>query len=163
MFPPIIITIPLFPLFTNMGLIDTPITLIFVYATFMVSMSVLLLKSFIDNVPKELEEAAWLDGCGRVHGFIRIMAPNIIPGIIASIIFVTLFAWNDFMFALIFTGTKAKTAPVVVAELLGSIGIWNVDWGMVFAAATMQLFPMLVFVWIIQKPLLRGFTTGMMK
>lgn len=163
MFPPIIITVPLFPIFTELGLIDTPIVLILVYAAFQVSMSVLLLKAFIDGVPRELEEAAWIDGCSRTQGFVRIVAPNIVPGLIASVIFVALFAWNDFLFALIFTGTSAKTAPVLVAELLGSVGIWDVDWGMVFAAATIQLLPMLLFVWIIQQPMLRGFMTGALK
>ena len=163
MFPPIVITIPLFPLFTDLGLVDTPFALVLIYATFQVSMSVLLLKVFIDSVPRELEEAAWLDGCGRTQAFVFIMIPLIFPGIAAAIIFVMLFAWNDFLFAFLLTGSSSKTAPVQIAEMLGAVGDGGVDWGVIFAAASIQLLPMLLFVWLIQKPMLRGFTSGALK
>lgn len=163
MFPPIVITIPLYPLFRRLNLTDTPLVLIIVYATFMVSLSVWIMKSFMDSVPIELEEAAWIDGCSRIQGFLRIMFPLIAPGIIATIIFVLLFAWNDFMFAFLFTSTKAKTAPVLITEMLGAVGEGGIDWGTVFAAATIQLVPILIFMWMIQKYLLRGMTIGAVK
>jgi multiple sugar transport system permease protein len=157
MFPPIIITIPLFPLFTEIGLIDTPIAVVLVYAAFQVSMSVLLLKVFLDAVPRDIDEAAMLDGATRLQTFLYITLPQIFPGIAAAIIFVTLFAWNDFLFAFLLTGTNAKTAPVQIAEMLGAVGEGGVTWGTIFAASTVQLAPILVFVWLIQKSLLRGF------
>lgn len=163
MFPPIIITIPLYPLCRGINLIDTPLILILVYSAFQVSLSVWILKSFLDGVPKELEEAAWIDGCNRAQSFLRVLMPLIAPGIIASIIFVCLFAWNDFVFAFLFTGTRAKTAPVLISEMLGSVGEGGVDWGTVFAAATIQLVPILFFVWFIQKRLVKGLTIGAMK
>ena len=157
MFPPIIITIPLFPLFTGLGMVDTPISIILVYAAFQVSMSVLLLKVFIDGVPRDIDEAAMLDGATRLQTFIYVTLPQILPGIAAAIIFVTLFAWNDFLFAFLLTGTSAKTAPVQIAEMLGSVGEGGATWGMIFAASVVQLTPILLFIWLIQKPLLRGF------
>lgn len=157
MFPPIIITIPLFPLMTGIGLTDTPIAVILVYAAFQVSMSVLLLKVFLDGVPKEVDEAAMLDGATRIETFWYITLPQILPGIAASIIFVTLFAWNDFLFAFLLTGTRSKTAPVQIAEMLGAVGEGGATWGTIFAASVVQLLPILLFVWLIQEPLLRGF------
>lgn len=160
MFPPIIITIPLFPLFTDIGLTDTPLAIILVYAAFQVSMSVLLLKVFLDGVPKEVDEAAMLDGATRLQTFYYITLPQILPGIAAAIIFVTLFAWNDFTFAFLLTGTDAKTSPVQIAEMMGAVGEGGATWGTIFAASVIQLAPILIFIWLIQKPLLRGFSAG---
>lgn len=160
MFPPIIITIPLFPLFTGIGLVDTPFSIVLVYAAFQVSMSVLLLKVFLDGVPRDIDEAAMLDGATRLQTFFLITLPQIFPGIAAAVIFVTLFAWNDFLFAFLLTGTSAKTAPVMIAEMLGSVGEGGATWGTIFAASCVQLGPILIFIWLIQKPLLRGFGRG---
>lgn len=160
MFPPIIVTIPLFPMLTRLGLTDTPIALIFVYSAFMVSISVLLLKNFLDAVPREIDEAAMLDGATRVQTFIRITLPQIAPGIAASVIFVTLFAWNDFTFAFILAGTGAKTGPVILTEMMGAVGEGAATWGIIFAASVAQLAPILLFIWLIQKPLLRGFSAS---
>jgi len=163
MFPPIVITIPLYPLFQRFGLIDTPLALILVYSAFQVSLSTWILKSFIDSVPRELEEAAWVDGCTRSQSFVRIVMPVIAPGLVAATIFVCLFAWNDFMFALLFTGTNAKTTPVLISEMLGAVGEGGINWGTVFAAASIQLLPILTFIWIIQKRLVQGMTIGAVK
>jgi len=163
MFPPIVITIPLYPLFRSLHLIDTPIALILLYSAFSVSLSVWILKSFFDSVPKELEEAAWLDGCTRIQSVRWVMLPLIAPGLIASTIFVCLFAWNDFMFAFLFTSMRAKTAPVLISEMLGAVGGGGINWGTVFAATTIQLIPMLLFVWLIQKRLVKGMTIGAVK
>lgn len=160
MFPPIIVTIPLFPILTRVGLTDTPVALIFVYSAFMVSISVLLLKNFLDAVPREVDEAAMLDGATRVQTFVHITLPQIAPGIAASVIFVTLFAWNDFTFAFILAGTGAKTGPVILTEMMGAVGEGAATWGVIFAASITQLAPILLFVWLIQKPLLRGFSAA---
>jgi len=163
MFPPIVITIPLFPVFRSLGITDSIFSLVPLYAVFTVSLSVLLLKSFIDTVPCELDEAAWIDGCGRLRSFFLVLIPVIAPGIIASVIFTFLFAWNDFVFAFLFTGNRMKTAPVIINEMLGLIGEGPIRWGTVFAASTVQLVPVLVFIWLVQKRLLSGFTLGAVK
>lgn len=156
MFPPLIITVPLFPIFTGVGLDDTHLALVLLYGAFQVSMATLMLKTFIDAVPAELEEAAMIDGCSRPQAFFRILLPAIRPGIVASAIFVTIFAWNDYLFALVIAVERSVTTPVVLGEMLGMIGENNVGWGTVFAAATVQMLPVMGFVWTVQRQMLRG-------
>ncbi len=163
MFPPIIITVPLFPLFKQIGLLDTPFALILIYTTFQISLSTLLLKTFIDGVPRELEEQALIDGCTRFSSFIRVLMPNILPGIVAASIFVVVFAWNDFVFSFLLTGTRTKTAPIFIHEMLGAIGETDLSWGTVFAASTIQLLPVLGFTWFSQRGMIKGSLGGAVK
>lgn len=156
MFPPLIITVPLFPIFTGLGLDDTHAALVLLYGAFQVSMATLMLKNFIDAVPMEIEEAAMIDGCNRRQAFFKVLLPSIRPGLVASSIFVTIFAWNDYLFALVIAVERSVTTPVVLGEMLGSIGENNVGWGTVFAAATVQMLPVLGFVWGVQRQMLRG-------
>lgn len=161
MFPPIVTTLPLFPAMNALGLMDTHLLLILLYATFFVSLSTWIMKAFIDQIPRELEEAAFVDGASLAQTLARVTLPLAAHGMIASAVFVFVFAWNEFLFAFIFTTTRAKTAPLVISEMLGSVT--GVDWGAVFAAATIQLVPILVFVILIQKFLIAGLTAGAIK
>jgi multiple sugar transport system permease protein len=161
MFPPIIITIPLFPVLKTIGLVDTHITLIMLYVAFMVSLATWIMKSFIDDIPIELEEAAVVDGCTNLAVLIRITLPLSIPGIITTAIFTTIFCWNEFLFGFIFAPSAARTAPVTLNEMLGSVE--GVEWGPLFAATTLQLLPMLLITWTLQKYLVRGMTLGAVK
>jgi len=161
MFPPIIITIPLFPVLCSLNLIDKHITLIILYTTFMVSLITWILKSFIDTVPIELEEAALIDGCNRFQAFVKVTLPVLAPILIASAIIVAAYTWNEFLFAFIFTRTNARTAPMILNEMLGSF--LGPDWGALFSATTFQLVPILIFVWIIQRYLVKGMTMGAIK
>lgn len=163
MIPPIIITIPLYPLFRGLGITDTPVALILVYSAFEVSLSVMLLKTFIDGIPPEIEEQASIDGCSRFQAFIRVLLPLLAPGIIAVILMVSMFTWNDFVFAFLLTGTSAKTAPVMIAEMRGLIGQGAITWGTIFAAATVQMLPILTLIWIAQKRLVGGIVMGAVK
>ncbi|CAH1656840.1 carbohydrate ABC transporter permease [Chelatococcus asaccharovorans] len=164
MLPPLVVTVPLFPIFSSVGLDNSRVGLILVYAAFEVSLSVMILKTFIDAVPLEVEEAAFLDGCDRLQAFLRVIMPLIWPGIITVAIFVALFAWNDYMFGLILTTSRTVTAPVVLADMLSGIGEGTATWGEVFAAATLQMIPVLAFAWIVQRQMffgaLRGATKG---
>ncbi len=161
MFPPIVITLPLFPAMNALGLMDTHLLLILLYATFFVSLSTWIMKAFIDQIPRELEEAAFVDGATLTQTLVRVTLPLSAHGMIASAVFVFVFSWNEFLFAFIFTTTRAKTAPLVISEMLGSVT--GVDWGAVFAAATIQLVPILIFVILIQKYLVAGLTAGAIK
>ncbi len=154
MFPPIIITIPVYPALFVTGLYDQHITLILLYVTFFVSLMTWILKAAIDALPVEVEEAAMLDGCGRGRIMLQIVAPLIGPGVMASSVFLVNFAWNEFLFAHLFAGSSSRTAPVVISEMMG--GVTGAQWGSTFAASTLQLLPVLVFVWIFQKALLKG-------
>jgi multiple sugar transport system permease protein len=159
--PPIVLTLPLFPLVNRAGLNDTHLILILLYATFYVSLGTLLMRAFIDQIPRELDEAALVDGAGRWTLLVRIIAPLALPGILALSVFVVVFAWNEFLFAFVFTSTRAKTAPLIVSEMLGSFD--GVDWGVLFAAATVQLVPIMLLVVVMQRHLVAGLTSGATK
>jgi multiple sugar transport system permease protein len=159
--PPIVVTLPLFPVVNWLRLNDTHSALILLYATFFISLGTLLMRTFIDQVPRELDEAALIDGAGRVRILTGIIVPLVAPGMLAVAVFVVVYAWNEFLFAFIFTATNAKTAPLVISEMIGSID--GVDWGVLFAASTVQLVPVLVFVVLMHRYLVAGLTVGATK
>ena len=159
--PPIVITLPLFPAVNWLQLNDTKLVLVLLYCAFFVSLGTWIMKAFIDQLPRELEEAAAIDGAGLRQTLWRVVLPLSHAGLIATSVFIMVFAWNDFLFAFIFTAVDAKTAPLVISEMVGAID--GVDWGILFAAATLQLLPILVFVLMVQKYLIAGLTAGTVK
>lgn len=161
MLPPIIIVIPLFPAVNAMGLNDTHLLLVLLYAGFYVSIATWIMRAFIAALPSELEEAAAVDGAGLPRILLQIILPLAAQGMVAVAIFVIVFAWNEFVFAMVFTTTHAKTAPVAIAEMLGTVE--GVQWGVVFAAATVQLVPVLATVLVLQRYLVAGLTAGAVK
>jgi multiple sugar transport system permease protein len=161
LFPPIVVTLPLFPLVNALRLNDTHLILVILYATFFVSMGTMILKSFVDQIPRELDEAAMVDGAGVWSVFWRVILPLSAQGMIAVGVFVFVYAWNEFLFAFIFTTSAAKTAPLVLSEMTGAVD--GVEWGVLFAATTVQLVPVLIFVLLAQKYLIAGLTAGATK
>ena len=159
--PPIIITLPLFPVANILHLHDTHLLLILLYASFFVSLGTWIMKAFIDQIPRELEEAAIMDGATLFQTLRKVILPLAAHGIVASSIFVLVFSWNEFIFALVFTTRHAKTAPLIISEMLGTVE--GVDWGMLFAAATVQLVPIVVFVIAVQRYVVAGLTAGSVK
>jgi multiple sugar transport system permease protein len=159
--PPIVLTLPLFPAVNWLHLNDTKLVLILLYAAFFVSLGTWIMKAFIDQIPIELEEAAAIDGANTWQTLVRVVLPLSGAGLIAASVFIVVFAWNDFLFAFIFTAVKAKTAPLVISEMVGAID--GVDWGILFAAATLQLLPILAFVLLVQKHLVAGLSAGAVK
>lgn len=159
--PPIVLTLPLFPLINTLRLNDTHLTLVVLYATFFVSLGTILMRTFIDQIPRELDEAVLVDGGGYVTIFLRIILPLALQGMLAVAVFVIVFAWNEFLFAFIFTSSRAKTAPLVMSEMIGAFD--GVDWGVLFAASTVQLIPVLLFVVFAQKHLAAGLAAGALK
>jgi multiple sugar transport system permease protein len=161
MFPPIVITLPLYPVVRFLNLQDTHLVLIVLYSTFFVSLSTWVMKAFIDEVPRELDESAKLDGCNVVQLLLWIILPLSRHGIVASVVFVVVYAWKEFLFAFLFTTSAARTAPAIISEMLGSVT--GVAWGPLLAAATVQLVPLLVFVLLVQRFLVKGLTIGSTK
>jgi multiple sugar transport system permease protein len=159
--PPIVLTLPLFGVVNQLHLNDTYLVLILLYATFFISLGTLLMRTFIDQIPRELDEAAVVDGAGRLAILWRIFAPLSAQGMLAVAVFVIVYAWNEFLFAFIFTSTRARTAPLVISEMIGSFD--GVDWGVLFAASSVQLVPILVFVVLMQRHLVAGLTAGAIK
>jgi multiple sugar transport system permease protein len=161
MYPPIVITIPLYPIFSVLGLVDSHFLLILLYSTFEISLSTWLMKTYMDEVPVEIEEAASIDGANTFQIATKIIIPLSIHGIIATIIFVSIFAWKEYTFAYIFTSNKAQTAPIILEQMLTPVT--KVSWGPLFAAATIQLFPILILLWMVQTYLIRGISAGSVK
>lgn len=161
MLPPIVVTIPLFPAINALNLSDTHTILILLYAAFFVSIATWILKTFIDQIPRELEEAAEVEGASVWQRLIKVVLPLSVHGMVAACVFVVVFSWNEYVFALIFTSDRAKTAPLVLAEISGALE--GVQWGILFAAATIQLVPILIFVLLVQKFIVTGLTAGAVK
>ena len=161
MLPPIVITIPLYPVFSALGLFDRHITLMVLYSVFFLSLGTFLMKAFIDQLPVELDESAFMDGASRLQVLLRIILPLSLHGIMATATFVLIFSWKEYMYALLFTTTRAKTAPLIISEMLGSVV--GVSWGPVFASATLQLVPILLYVLLVQRVLVEGMLVGSVK
>jgi len=161
MFPPIIISIPLFPILNQLKLADSHITLITLYTTFQVTIITLILKSYLDGIPIEIEESAYIDGATMFQMFTRIILPLSRPILVGTAILVGSYAWNEFQFAFLFTSTRAQTTPVVIGNMVGALT--GVQWGTVFAASVVQFVPVLLFLWLIQNQLVRGMTSGAVK
>ena len=159
--PPIVCTLPLFPIVNVLRLNDTHIVLIVLYAAFFVSLGTMVMRAFIDQIPRDLDEAALVDGASRWQMLRLVIMPLAAPGMVAVAIFVIVFAWNEFLFAFIFTAKNAKTAPLVLSEMIGSLD--GAEWGVLFAATTVQLLPLLAFVIACQKYLIEGLTAGSTK
>jgi len=159
--PPIVVTLPLFPAVDFLGLSDTHLVLIVLYAAFWVSLVTIILKTFIDEVPRELDEAAEMDGASQLQILLRVILPLAAQGIAAGAIFVFIFSWNEFLFALIFTTSNAKTAPLVISEVMDAI--YGTSWGVLFAGVTVQILPVLLLVILANRLIVAGLTSGAVK
>jgi multiple sugar transport system permease protein len=160
MAPPIAVLIPYFLLFNRMRLIDSYISIIIMHITLNLALVVWMAISFVEEVPVELEEAALIDGCSRIKAFFRVTFPLMAPGIAAIAILALIFSWNDLLFALVLTGRKTATAPVVITSF---ISYQDVAWGKLSAASMMIMLPVIVFAFTVQKYILRGLTFGAVK
>ena len=157
MLPPVVVTIPLFIMYRQLGLHDTHIGMILLYTVFNLSLSVWLLKGFIDEIPIEYEEAALVDGYTRMQAFFKIVLPQAMTGIAATAVFCLIFAWNEYAFALMLTSDKARTAPPSIATMQGRGGI---EWSAIAAGSLGFLIPVVIVVFLLRNYLLRGVTFG---
>lgn len=157
MLPPIVVAIPMFLMYRTFGMTDTHIGLIILYTAFNLSFAVWLMKGFMDEIPKEYEEAALVDGYTRMQAFFKIVLPEATTGIAATAVFSFITAWNEYAFALILTNRRAQTAPPFIPSQVGS-GI--VDWTTIAAGTFLFLVPVAVFTFLLRNHLLRGVTFG---
>jgi multiple sugar transport system permease protein len=155
--PPIAVAIPIFLMYRAIGLTDSKIGMILLYTAVNVSLAVWLLKGFIDEIPREYEEAAMIDGYSRLHAFVKVVLPQAATGIAATAIFCLIFAWNEYAFAVLLTSGEAQTMPPFIPFIIGEGGQ---DWPAVAAATTLFLIPIFVFTIVLRKHLLRGITFG---
>jgi multiple sugar transport system permease protein len=157
MMPPIAVAIPIYLMYRELGLSDTKAGMILLYSAVNISLSVWLLKGFIDEIPREYEEAAMVDGYTRFQAFYKVVLPQATTGIVATAIFCLIFAWNEYAFAVLLTSGEAQTAPPFIPIIIGEGGQ---DWPAVAAGTTIFLVPILIFTVLMRKHLLRGITFG---
>ncbi|MFQ5466757.1 MAG: carbohydrate ABC transporter permease [Kiloniellaceae bacterium] len=157
MMPPIAVAIPIFLMYRTLGLSDTILGMVLLYTAVNVSLAVWLLKGFIDEIPREYEEAAVVDGYTRLQAFLKVILPQARAGIAATAIFCLIFAWNEYAFALLLTSGNAQTAPPFIPIIIGEGGL---DWPAVAAGTTLFLLPIVIFTVLLRNQLLRGITFG---
>jgi ABC-type glycerol-3-phosphate transport system permease component len=158
--PGVVVVLPYFKMADFFGLIDTQIVLIIVYTAFGLPFAVWILRGFLLDLPKEVEEAARLDGLGWIQIIFRLILPMAAPGIAVTAIFTFVFSWNEYLYALFLTYNNATTMPVALQK---TIDIYNVLWGSLSAGAVIQVVPMIAVVFLLQRHIARGLALGAVK
>jgi ABC-type glycerol-3-phosphate transport system permease component len=161
MFPQISIVSPLYLLLRSLRLINTYPGLVLPYLTFAMPLTVWLLVGFFRQLPRDLEEAALVDGASRWQAFTRVVLPLAVPGLATTAILTFIYAWNEFLFALSFTlGPERHTVPVAIALFRGQ---YQVPWGQILAAAVVATTPVAAMVLLFQRRIVQGLTSGAVK
>ncbi|HEU4434137.1 MAG TPA: carbohydrate ABC transporter permease [Pyrinomonadaceae bacterium] len=161
MFPAIVTAVPLFLMMRDLRLLDTKASLIIVYTAFNLPFVIWMMRGFFDEIPRDLEEAALVDGDSRLGALVRVVLPLVTPGLAATAVFCLIVSWNEFLFALVLTQTDASmTLPVGIA---GRVTQYEIKWGVMSAAGAVAIVPILVFAMAMQKYLVRGLSLGAVK
>ncbi len=161
MFPAIVTAVPLFLMMRDLRLLNTRASLIIVYTAFNLPFVVWMMRGFFADLPRDLEEAALVDGDSRLGALVRVVLPLVAPGLAATAVFCLIISWNEFLFALVLTQTDAAmTLPVGIA---GRVTQYEIKWGVMSAAASVALVPILVFALALQKYMVRGLSLGAVK
>jgi len=162
MLPQQALVIALFLDFRSLNLLDSLVGLMLVYTAFALPVTIWMLRNFVASVPRELEEAAAIDGAGSWTTFRRVLLPLVTPGLVATSVFAMIFAYNEFVFALTFLGTDTSkyTLPIYVQYFYGSHGT---QWGPIMAASTLFTIPVVIFFLLVQRRLATGLTAGAVK
>lgn len=160
MLPAVATVIPLFVMASFLRVLDTRLVLVVSYMLFNIPFTIWMMRSFFEEIPVDLEEAAFVDGASRLYAFLKIVLPLARPGLIATAIFCIIHSWNEFVFALFMTSAKAATLPTTVTIFLSVSGV---VWGEMTAIGVVTILPVLVFAMIVQKYMIRGLTFGGVK
>ena len=161
MFPAIVTAVPLFLMMRDLRLLNTKASLIIVYTAFNLPFVVWMMRGFFAEVPRDLEEAALVDGDSRLGALVRVVLPLVSPGLAATAVFCLIVSWNEFLFALVLTQTDAAmTLPVGIA---GRVTQFEIKWGVMSAAGAVAMMPILIFALAMQRYLVRGLSLGAVK
>ena len=159
MLPPAGLIIPLYVVLARYHLTNTLTGVILTYMTFTLPFAVWTLRGFILGIPKELEEAAMVDGSSRLGAFVRILLPLVAPGLVATSVFAFITAWNEYIFAsVLLTDQSNHTVTVWLSYFLGTSR--NTDWGALMAASTLTAIPVVIFFLLVQRRIAFGLTSG---
>ncbi|WP_371169618.1 carbohydrate ABC transporter permease [Aliiroseovarius sp. 2305UL8-7] len=161
MFPLLMIIAPIYKIVSSLGMLNSLTSLIVVYTAFNIPFATFLMQSFFDGIPKDLEDAAMMDGCSRFQALRKVIFPLTLPGLGATLGFVFTAAWSELLFALmLISKNDAMTFPV---GLLTFVSKFSVDWGQMMAAGVLALIPSCLFFIFIQRYLVQGLTSGAVK
>lgn len=160
MAPPISVVVPMFLLFTMIGITDTPLAVILAHSTFNLSLVVWMMRGFFAEIPREIDEAAMMDGHSRAGMFARVLIPLAAPGLAATAVLCFILSWNEFLYAFILVAFEGRTLTVGIPGLITPHGTL---WGQVAAVAVVATLPIIIFSLLVQKHLVRGLTFGAVK
>ncbi len=160
MFPLVLLILPLFVLMRVLGLLDTHLALIIANSTVAIPFSIWMMVSYMNGIPRSLDEAAMTDGCTRMQALRRVVLPLCLPGIIATGIYIFITSWNEYLYALTLGGRNVRTITVAVQTLIGE---YEVQWGLLTAGGIVGAMPATVLFLIVQKRLISGLTQGAVK
>ncbi|NVN87795.1 MAG: carbohydrate ABC transporter permease [Rhodopseudomonas sp.] len=160
--PPIALAVPMFLVGRSLGLIDKHIILILAYCTFLIPYVMWLMRGFFMALPKELEESAMIDGCSHFGAFFKIIVPISLPGLLSTLIFCVILAWEELLFAIVLTSRNASTIPVAIAGIAGDT-VNGANWGALTAVGTLTVIPVVIFAMLVQKWLIQGLADGAVK
>jgi multiple sugar transport system permease protein len=161
MLPPIALLVPLYLIMSSLGLLDSKIGLIIIYTSYVTPFVLWILSNYFLTIPVELEQAARVDGCSRMGALFRVMLPVARPGLFATIMFAFLLAWDEFLYALIFTSSNnAKTIPVAIADFTGR---YSTDFGLVAAGGLLASVPPVLLAIAFQRYVVGGLSAGAVK
>ena len=160
-FPAILLFVPIFVLLNSLSLIDSKTGVVLSHIVVTMPLSLWMLRSFFLSIPRELDEAAWVDGASYFQAFILVILPLALPGIFSTAVIVFIMSWNEFLFAsVIGTSTANKTLPVGISEFITS---FDIRWGEIMALGTLATLPVVIFFTFIQRYFLQGVTSGAVK
>ncbi|GAA0613481.1 carbohydrate ABC transporter permease [Paenochrobactrum glaciei] len=160
MAPPISIAVPLFMFFSNIGLTDTIFAVVIAHTTFNLSLVVWMMRGFFAEIPREIDEAAMMDGRSKLGAFIRVIVPMAAPGLAATAVLCFIMSWNEFLYAFILVAFEGRPLTVGIPGLITPHGTL---WGQVAAVAIVATLPIILFTFLVQKHLVRGLTFGAVK
>jgi multiple sugar transport system permease protein len=160
MFPVVLLILPLFVMMRVLGILDTHLALIIANATVAIPFSVWMMTSYMNGIPRSLDEAAMTDGCSRLGALWRVVLPLCTPGIIATGIYIFITAWNEYLYALTLGGQNVRPITVAIQTLIGE---YEVEWGLLTSGGIVGAMPATILFLIVQKRLISGLTQGAVK
>ena len=160
MFPVVLLIIPLFVLMRNLHLLDTYFGVIIGHSTFAIPFAVWMLTSYMNGIPREVDEAVMMDGATRLQTIRLVILPLLTPGIVTTAIYIFVTSWNEYLFAMMFSGDNARTVTVALQLFIGE---FTVQWGLLTAGGTLVAIPVTILFLIVQRRLVGGLTAGAVK
>lgn len=158
MLPPITILLPMFVIFSTVGLLNSRWALVLAYTTFGLPLVVWIMRGFFASLPRSLEESAWVDGASRSRALLVVVLPQARPALTAAGVLALVLAWSDFLFAAVLTNSRTRTLPVLMATYSG--GDTGVEWGPMAATGVLVMLPVVLFALVSQRHLAAGLSAG---